>query len=61
VTIAMHLPINARIATWDPQALPADYSEHLATWWRWHHVRLATTVAAMVAVFVAVLMREPRG
>jgi uncharacterized membrane protein len=60
VTIGMHLPINARIAGWDPSALPADYRDHLQTWWRWHQVRLLTTASAAIAVFVAVLVREPR-
>jgi uncharacterized membrane protein len=60
VTIVMHLPINAQIANWDPGALPSDYRDYLQIWWRWHHVRLITTVGAMIAVFIAVLVRHPR-
>jgi hypothetical protein len=60
VTIAMHLPINARIASWNPATLPPDYRDYLQSWWQWHHVRLFTTVASMLAVFSAVLFRSPR-
>jgi uncharacterized membrane protein len=60
VTIVMHLPINAKIAAWDPSALPTDYRDYLQTWWRWHHVRLITTVVAMITVFVAVVLRHPQ-
>ena len=35
VTIFVHLPINARVATWNPTALPANYREFLDQWWRW--------------------------
>jgi hypothetical protein len=35
VTILVHLPIYARIATWNPAALPADYAEFLGRWWQW--------------------------
>ena len=60
VTIVFHLPINAEIASWNPAALPPEYREYLQDWWRWHHVRLITTVASMITMFIAVLVRAPR-
>src|SRR5437899_1091219 len=40
VTIFVHLPINAQVATWNPTALPPNYREFLDRWWAWHQVRL---------------------
>jgi uncharacterized membrane protein len=58
VTILVHLPINARIATWNPAALPADYAEFLDRWWQWQKVRLVALIAGMSLLFVAVLIRK---
>ena len=58
VTIFVHLPINARIATWNPAALPPNYREFLDRWWKWQHVRLVTMLAAMTLVFAAMLVRK---
>jgi uncharacterized membrane protein len=57
VTISVHLPINARIATWNPAALPPDYREFLDRWWRWQYVRLVAMLAAMSLVFATMLLR----
>src|SRR5262245_37276583 len=40
VTLLVNVPINNRLATWNPTALPADYQDYLLRWWQWHHVRL---------------------
>jgi uncharacterized membrane protein len=58
VTIFVHLPINARVATWNPTALPPNYREFLDRWWRWQHVRLVAMLAAMSLVFAAMLIRK---
>jgi uncharacterized membrane protein len=58
VTIFVHLPINARLATWNPAALPPNYREYLELWWRWQQVRLVTMLAAMCLVFAAMLVRK---
>jgi len=58
ITINVHLPINARIATWDPAALPPDYREYLDRWWRWQQVRHVAVFAAMCLVLVAPLVRK---
>ena len=58
VTIFVHLPINARVATWNPTALPPDYREFLDRWWKWQQVRLVAMLAAMSLVFAAMLVRK---
>ena len=58
VTVIVHLPINARIATWNPAALPPDYRGFLDRWWGWQHVRLVATLAAMSLVFGGMLLRK---
>ncbi len=58
VTIFVHLPINAQIATWNPTALPANYREFLDRWWNWQQVRLIVMLTAMSLVFAAMLIRK---
>ena len=58
VTIFVHLPINARIATWNPTALPSDYRAFLERWWEWQKVRLVSMFGAMCLVFAAMLVRR---
>jgi uncharacterized membrane protein len=60
VTVVVHLPINARIATWNPAALPPNYREFLDRWWRWQYVRLVSMLGAPTLVITAILIRaEP--
>jgi uncharacterized membrane protein len=58
VTVLVNVPINNRLATWNPTALPADYQDYLLRWWQWHHVRLVAMFAATCSVFVAMLARK---
>jgi uncharacterized membrane protein len=58
VTLFVNVPINERIATWNPAALPPDYRDYLREWWQWHHVRLVAMFTAMCLVFVAMLVRK---
>ena len=58
VTLLVNVPINNRLATWDPAALPADYQDYLRRWWDWHHVRLVAMFTATCSVFVAMLARK---
>ncbi|MGI8735288.1 MAG: anthrone oxygenase family protein [Pyrinomonadaceae bacterium] len=58
VTISVHLPINARVATWNPTALPPNYRDFLDQWWKWQQVRLVAMLAAMGLVFAAMLVRK---
>jgi uncharacterized membrane protein len=55
VTIFGNIPINNRLATWNPAALPSGYQDYLRQWWQWHHVRLVAMFVAMCLVFVAML------
>ena len=58
VTIFVNVPINVRIATWNPAALPANYRELLDRWWQWHEVRFVALVAGMSLLFAAVVIRK---
>jgi len=58
VTIFVNVPINNRLATWNPAALPLDYQDYLRQWWQWHQVRLVAMFMAMCFVFAAMLVRK---
>jgi len=58
VTILVNVPINVRIATWNPAALPPGYEEFLRRWWQWHQVRMVSMLTAMCLVFAAILTRK---
>jgi uncharacterized membrane protein len=58
VTIFVNVPINERLATWNPAALPRGYEEFLRRWWEWHQVRMVAMLAAMSLVFAAMLVRK---
>ena len=59
VTLVFNVPVNERLATWNPSALPPDYQDYLRQWWQWHHVRLVAMSVATCLVFVAMLTRTP--
>jgi len=58
VTAVVNVPINQRVATWNPAALPPDYQGYLRQWWQWHQVRLVAMFAAMCFVFTAMIVRK---
>ena len=58
VTILVNVPINERLATWNPTALPQGYEEVLRRWWEWHQVRLVAMFTGMCLVFAAMLNRK---
>jgi uncharacterized membrane protein len=58
VTIFVNVPINERVARWNPAALPSGYEEFLRRWWEWHQVRLVAMFAGMCLVFAAMLTRS---
>jgi uncharacterized membrane protein len=58
VTVLVSVPINNRLATWNPAALPPDYQDYLRHWWQWHHVRLVGMFTATCLVFAAMLIRK---
>jgi uncharacterized membrane protein len=55
VTVFGNVPINSRLATWDPTALPPDYQDFLRQWWQWHQVRFVAMFGALCLVLVAML------
>lgn len=58
VTIFVNVPINERLATWNPAALPPDYEVFLRRWWEWHQVRMVAMFSGMSLVFAAMLVRK---
>ena len=58
VTVIVNVPINQRLSTWNPAALPPDYEQYLRRWWEWHHVRLVVMFTAVCLVFAAILVRR---
>jgi uncharacterized membrane protein len=60
VTILVNVPINERVATWNPAALPTGYEDFLRRWRQWHQVRLVVMFAGMCLVFAAMLTRKAR-
>lgn len=60
VTLLVNVPINERVATWNPAALPSGYEAFLRRWWEWHQVRLVAMFSGMCLVFVAMLVRRDR-
>jgi uncharacterized membrane protein len=58
VTLLVNVPINNKLATWNPADLPPDYQEYLLRWWQWHHVRLVAMFAATCLVLGAMLDRN---
>ena len=61
VTMVVNVPINERVATWNPAALPPGYEEFLRRWWEWHQVRLVAMLTGMCLIFAAMLTRRQRG
>jgi uncharacterized membrane protein len=55
VTVLYNVPVNNRLATWNPTDLPPDYMGYLLQWWHWHQVRFVAMFAAMCLVFAAML------
>jgi uncharacterized membrane protein len=58
VTVLVNVPINERVAAWNPAALPPDYEMFLRRWWEWHQVRMAALVTSMCLVLAAMLVRK---
>ena len=58
VTVLVNVPINERVAAWNPAALPPDYEMFLRRWWEWHQVRMAALFTSMCLVLAAMLVRK---
>jgi uncharacterized membrane protein len=51
VSVVSHLcnvPINRRVKSLDPEAIPADWADPRTWWRRWHLVRTALAFAALL-------------
>ena len=53
VTVIVHFPINAEIATWQPAAPPADWQQLRSRWLTAHAVRTALAVAGFTLLVIA--------
>ena len=58
VSVVSHfcnVPINRRVKSLDPAGIPADWSDPRPLWRRWHLLRTALAVVALVLNAVAVV------
>lgn len=53
VTVVVHFPINAQIATWQPAAPPADWQQLRGRWLAAHAVRTVFAVAGFALLVAA--------
>ena len=47
-------PINAEVMRWTADTMPAGWAQLRDMWWRWHAIRLVTTVCALILLILAV-------
>ncbi len=50
-------PINVIIMSWQPNAVPAAWTEFRDQWWRWHMLRFCCGLIALALMIVATLVR----
>jgi uncharacterized membrane protein len=53
VTVRGDLPINVAMASWQPDAPPADWERHRVRWDRFNTIRTGAAVAALVLLAAA--------
>lgn len=54
ITRFANQPINDLVMTWTPASLPENWTELRDSWWGWHLVRFAATLAAELVLIAAV-------
>lgn len=47
-------PLNITIASWLPESLPSDWSQHHARWQMFHRVRVTLAIIALTLLFMGV-------
>jgi len=60
VTVVVHFPINAEIATWQPADPPANWQQFRDRWLTAHAVRTVLAVAAFALLVIADPRRRAR-
>ena len=50
-------PLNATIAAWSTEALPADWAHHHSGWSKWHRLRVILAIIAMALVLMGLFAR----
>lgn len=53
LTLTVLVPINARVARWDPLAPPVDWEASLRRWDAWHRLRVTLLAVAAVLLLLA--------
>lgn len=56
MTVFLVVPINRHVHTWSIQAPPATWKETRNLWHRYHYLRTALVLLAMILQFLAVLL-----
>ena len=60
VTVVVHFPINAEIATWQAAGPPADWHRLYDRWLLAHGIRAAAALAAFTLLVFAALQPDPK-
>ncbi|MEV6264810.1 DUF1772 domain-containing protein [Streptomyces sp. NPDC051784] len=55
MSLLVLVPINNRGKTWTPENRPADWKQQTDTWDRYHYVRVAVLIAALVLLVAALV------
>jgi uncharacterized membrane protein len=56
ITRFANQPLNAIVMTWNPQALPPEWTLVRDTWWFWHILRTVSGIAALALVLLEALL-----
>ncbi|MFE0098863.1 anthrone oxygenase family protein [Streptomyces sp. NPDC059009] len=55
LSVLVLVPINNRVKAWTTDSRPADWTEQLRRWDRWHYLRVAVIVAAFTFLAAALV------
>lgn len=56
ITRFLNQPINAEVARWTLETMPANWGELRDAWWRWHLARLGFSIAGAALLIAAVFV-----
>jgi hypothetical protein len=59
ITRFANMPINAIVRGWNSAAAPDSWTALRDAWWRWHCLRLYSSLVGMVLLIIAAFARRP--
>jgi uncharacterized membrane protein len=57
VTRFVNQPINSRVMSWSPTAVPASWAYYRARWWHWHLLRTVAGITGLCLLIAAAVLR----